>query len=59
MSSALRALRAAAALDEAEEQARMHEWCATAVKPFVQAFVRRQDENIDDFRRQLQRAKAA
>lgn len=55
--AALRALRAAAAPDDAEEEARMHEWCATAVKPFVQAFVRAQDENIEDFTRQLKHAK--
>lgn len=56
--AALRALRAAAAPNDVEEQARMHEWCATAVKPFVQAFVRAQEENKEDFSRQLEHAKS-
>jgi hypothetical protein len=56
--AALRAVRALAASDEAEEQMRVQDWCATTVKPFVRAFLKHSDENVDDFLQHLARAKA-
>ncbi|MCJ2040623.1 hypothetical protein MKK55_16970 [Methylobacterium sp. J-059] len=55
---ALRALQAAASPDEEEEQGKMHEWCMKVVKPFVQAFINRQEKNTDSFSQEIDHAKS-